>query len=122
MTDGERDFWRRTQTLEEIHLNTIGREDVGYCLGKHPTVVTAVVSYHHCALLTREGFVDIVGETLCGHAYDILVHTVRTGTHDTAQTACAELEVLVERINEIGLVLIVEHGLYFFPCLLVERR
>ena len=80
------------------------------------------MAYNHRALLAREGFQDIVGKALSGHAHDILVHAVGACTHDAAQSAGTKLQVLIECVDEGGLVLCVEHGLYFFSCLFVEGR
>ncbi len=120
LADGEGDLGRGAQALEEVHLDAVGREDVSHALGEHASVVTAVVAYYHRALLAREGFKDVVGEALRGHAHDILVHAVGAGSHDAAQTAGAELQVLVEGVDERRLVVSIEHLLYFTAGLLVE--
>ena len=122
LTDGKRDLRRGTQTLEEIDLDAVSREDVSHTFGKHPAVITAVMTHDHSGLDVGEGFVDVVGKALCGHAHDVLVHTVRACTHNAAQTTRTELQVLVEGIDEGALVLIVEHCLNFLACLLVKGR
>ena len=77
---------------------------------------------HHGALLAGECFQDVVGKALCSHAYDVLVHAVGTGTHDATQATRSELQVAIERVDELRLVLIVKHGLYSLACLFVESR
>ena len=58
-----------------------------------------------------ESLEDVVGKALCGHAYHIFVHTVGAGAHNTAETTCAKLEILIEGLNEVGLVSIIKHRL-----------
>ena len=56
------------------------------------------------ALLARESLQDIVGESLCRHTHDILVHAVGTGTHDTTESTRTKFQVLIESIYEGCLV------------------
>ena len=67
---------------------------------------------YHCWLNVGECTVDVVGEALGSHAHHILVHTVGAGAHDATKTTCTELEVLIECLDEVGLVLVVKHCLY----------
>ena len=99
---GDKGFlWCRTEALEEISLDAIGREDGSYGLSEETGVVTAVVTYHYRkVLLTWESLEDVVSKALCSHTNDILVHAVGTCAHDTAQTTSTELQVLIECINE----------------------
>ena len=121
LTDSEGDLRRGTEALEEISLDAVGGEDGCHGLCEHTSVVAAVVTYDDSEILTAwEGLEDVVGEALCGHAYDVLVHTVGTGSHDTTESTCTKLEVLIEGVDESGLVLCVEHCLYFFTCLLIK--
>ncbi len=60
-----------------------------------------------------EGFLEIVGEALGGGTHGVDVHAVGAGAHDAAQTAGAELELTVEALDELGLILGVEHTLHF---------
>ncbi len=59
-------------------------------------------------------FFKIVGKTLCGGAHCVDVHTVGTGTHDAAKTACTEFEIFIETFDEFCLVVSVEHALNVF--------
>ena len=123
LTDGKRNLGSRTETLEEINLDAIGREDISNGLSKQTSVVAAVVTYYYGNILfSGECLEQIVGKTLCGHAHDVFVHTVCTGTHDAAQSACSELQVLIESVDEVCLVLIVEHCLYCVSSLLIKSR
>ena len=123
LTDSERNLRCRTEALEEISLDAIGREDGSYGLSEETGVVTAVVTYHYRkVLLTWESLEDVVSKALCSHTNDILVHAVGTCAHDTAQTTSTELQVLIECINESRLVLCVEHCLYFFTSFFVKSR
>ena len=73
-------------------------------------------------VLARECLEQIVCKALCGHANDVLVHTVGTHAHDATQTTCSKLQVLIESIDKGGLVLVVEHCLYCVSSLLVKSR
>ena len=69
-------------------------------------------------LLVREGFFEVVSQTLCGHTYGVDIHAVRTDAHDASQAACAEFEVFVEAFREF--VYIVVHQVFdLLFCLLV---
>ena len=76
--------------------------------------------YYGEIVAVGECFEDIVGKTLCGHAYDIFVHAVGSCSHDASESSCSEFEVLVEGVDKVGLVGIVEHGLYCFACLFIK--
>ena len=80
------------------------------------------MSDNHTLSTLGESLVDVVGKTLGGHAYDILVHAVGTRTHDAAESARAKLQVLVEGIHQGRLILIIEHGLHFGLCLSIKKR
>ena len=111
LADSETDFGGRAEALEQVHLNAVGAEDISHTLGKHTSVVTAVVTYHHTLAALRESHVDIIGESLGSHAHNILIHTVGTSTHDAAQTARAEFKALIERVYQRILILVIQHSL-----------
>ena len=117
LADSKTNLRRRTQTLKQIHLDTVGGENIRYRLCEEATVVAAVVPYHNGYLpvlhileavlcLHLQQVVRIALRSLC---YDVLVHTIRTRTHDTAQTARTELQCSVETIHEFCLVLGFHH-------------
>ena len=121
LTDGEGYLRRGAQTLKEIDLDTVGREDVGTSLGKEARVVAAVMAHNHGEVAAAgECLKDIVGKTLGGHAHNVAVHAVGAGSHDAAQSTGAELKVLVEGVDEGGLVGITEHSLHLGTGLLVK--
>ena len=120
LTDGERNFWCGAQTLEKVHLDAISREDIGYGLSKHASVISTIVTNYNRALLSRECFVDIVGKALCGHAHDVLVHTVGAGTHDATQTTSTKLQITIKCIDQISFVRIIQHSLNILTCLLIK--
>ncbi len=114
LTDGEGNFRRGTQALEKISLNAVGREDVSHRFGKQSRVVAAVMTHHHAQVfLAGECLQNVVGKTLCGHTHDVLVHAVRTSTHDATQTTCTKFQILIKRIDQGCLVLCIEHCLHF---------
>ena len=77
-------------------------------------MVAAVVAYDNSEVSAPwEGLEDVVGKALCGSAYDVAVHAVCACAHDAAQAACAELEALVEGIDQRRLVLSVKQCLHF---------
>ena len=98
LADGKADFGSGAEALEEINLYTVSAENICYALSKHTSVIATVVTNDHTLSTFRKSFVNIVGESLSCHANNVFVHTVGTGTHNAAQTACAELQTLVESI------------------------
>ncbi len=123
MTYGKGNFWCGAQALEEIHLYAVGTKDGSYSLGKETSVVAAIVSHYNTQLLTLgEGLNQIVGKSLCGHAHDVLVHSVGSCSHDAAQSTCAEFQILVKGVHQICLVLILHHLADFRFCLFVVVR
>ena len=117
LANGKTNLRRRTQTLKQIHLDTVGGENIRYRLCEQPTVVAAVVPYHNGYLTVLHvleavlclHFQQVVGIALRSLRYDVLVHTIGARTHDTAQTARTELQCSVETIHEFCLVLGFHH-------------
>ena len=66
---------------------------------KKAAIVAAVVSDCHFDFFVWEGFFQVVGQTLCGHAYGVDIHTVGADTHDAAQASCSEFEILIEALG-----------------------
>ena len=111
-TDGEGEFGGGAEVVEEEHLDTVSREDVGHDFGKFAGIVADVVSHGHLDFLeVCESLFQIVGQALGCGTDGIFVHAVCACAHDAAQTARAEFEVLVERLDEVGFIGIVEHSL-----------
>ena len=109
--NGKRYLGRGTQGVEQIDLDTVGREDVGSHLGKTAAVVAAVVTDSHLYLRKiGKCLLQVVGQALRGGTHGVDVHAVGTGTHDAAQTARTKFEILVEGLDEVGLIFVVEHG------------
>ena len=97
MTYGEGQLGGGLEGLEEIYLDTVGREDVCYGLGKVFGVIAHVVTYDYRNLgQVCKGLLEIVGQTLRSGTYGIDIHAVGTGAHDAAQSACTEFKVFVE--------------------------
>ncbi len=117
MTDGKRKLGCGTEAVKQIHLDTVGRENIGYDFGKFAAVVTHIVAYNHLDFrLVDKCLLEIVGQTLCGCTHSVDVHTVCTGTHDAAQTSRAKFKVFVKRLYEFGLVCSVEHTAHLGAC------
>ena len=129
VTDSETNLRSRTERLEQVHLDTVSREDVGYGLCEETTVVTAIVTYHnsHLAVLyvLKTTFTlhleQVVRITLGSLCHNVFVHSVGTYSHDTAQTAGTEFEGTIECVNEFGLVLCVHEGFHLCACLCIKR-
>ena len=129
VTDSKTYLRCRTQALEQIYLDSVGREDVCHGLGEQTSVVTAVMTYHYCyatVLYVLEStfllhFEHVIRITLCRHSNNVLVHTVRTGAHDTAQTAGTELQSAIESIDKLGFVLGFHHCFHLCAGLRVKR-
>ena len=107
LTNGKTYLWGGAEALEQVSLDAVGAEDGCNALGKHATVVAAIVTNNNTLSTFWESLVYVVGKALCGHTYNILVHAVGAYSHDTAQTTGTELQALVEGINQWSLVLIV---------------
>ena len=109
LTDSERDFRSRTETLEQVGVNTVGGEDISHDLREESGIVAAVMTYHHAdLLLAGECLLQVVGETLGSHTHHVFVHAVGADTHDATKTSCTEFEVLVKSVNQIRFVGIVQ--------------
>ena len=123
MTDSKRNFGRWTETLEEIHLDAVGREDVGNGLSKFTSVVAAVMTDNNAEVLaTWECLEDVVGKALSGRTDNVAVHAVRTRSHDTTQTTCTKLKCLIETVDELRLVFCFQHSLHFGLSFGIEHR
>ena len=109
-----------TAGIEEIHLDAVGREDVGGEFGELAGVVAHVVTDSHRDLREiLEAVVEVVGEALGCSAYGVDVHAVGAYAHDSAESAGAEFEVFIECVDELCLVFIVKHSLNSLASLLV---
>ena len=114
MTDGERKLRRGTERVEEIHLDAVGREDVGHDLGEEARVVAHVVTYGNLDFREiLEVLLEIVGQALGSGAHGVDVHAVAAGSHDASQSAGTEFEIAVECIDQLGLVVGFEHAFHF---------
>ena len=121
LTDGKGDFGRRTKALKEVSLDTIGREDSSNTLGKHTTIVAAVMTNDNALATFGEGLVDIIGETLSSHTDDIFIHAVGTWSHNAAESASSKFEAAIEGVNQFRGVFSREHGLDCILSFLVEQ-
>ena len=65
---------------------------------------------NYADLLALESLIEIVGETLGSAADGIDVHAVAACAHLAAEATRAELEILVEGVDERALVTVVEHS------------
>ena len=120
MADGKGALGRGAHLVEEIDLDAVGREDIGHRAGVEIGVVAAVVAHHRADLLPiLEVLLQIIGKSLGCHSDGIDVHTVGACAHNAAQTACSKFKSLVERVNQLRLVWVLHHGLYFLLRLLV---
>ena len=77
--------------------------------------------YHLDLGFVGKCLLEVIGQTLGSCAHGVDVHTVGTGTHDAAQAACAEFEVFIERLYQLGLVGSVEHTAHLGACSFVIR-
>ena len=73
-TDCEREFGSRTETVEEVYMDIVGREYIGNNFGKFAGVVTHVMA--DCNAYLRqvfETFMQIICKALsgCGNCIDI---------------------------------------------------
>ena len=97
----ERKFWCRAQLGEEIHLDTIGREDIGYYLGKILRVVTTVIGNDYLHLLIGIYLFEVVAQSLGILSQGIAVHTIGTNTHDPTYTSCTKFQILMKTFGKL---------------------
>ena len=100
LADGEAQFGRRTQCVEQKNGESVRGENVGDALGEHTRIIAAVMAHGDPDLLAREVLAQVVGKPLCGSAYRVDVHAVGTHAHDAAQAACTEFEVFVKALDK----------------------
>ena len=74
------------------------------------------MTYNHTLSTLGKSLIDVIGKTLSGHTYNVLVHAVGTYAHNTAQTTGTELQTLIEGVNKGSLVLIVQKSLNLCLC------
>ena len=114
LANSKRHFRSRTHVVEQIYLYAICGKNIGRKLGKQAAVVTTVMAYHHSNFFQiLEILVQIIGQALRSCPHRVNVHTVRAYSHDAAQTARSEFQILIERLHQLRLVGIVEHLAYF---------
>ncbi len=56
-----------------------------------------------------EILLQVVGKTLRSATHGVDVHAVAASAHNAAQTTRSKLQIAVERLNEFGLVLGLQH-------------
>ena len=118
--DGVGHLGGRTGAFEKVDLDAVCREDIGNRLGKQAAVVSHIVPHDNLDLLQMgESLLHIIGQTLGGRTHGVDVHAIAAGTHDATQAAGAKLQVFVERLDEVGLVVVLEHSAHLLLCLLV---
>ena len=100
LADGEAQFGRRTQCVEQKNGESVRGENVGDALGEHTRIIAAVMAHGDPDLLAREVLAQVVGKPLCGSAYRVDVHAVGTHAHDAAQAARTEFEVFVKALDK----------------------
>ena len=99
--DGEAQFRRRPERVEQKNLKPVRGENIGHMLGEHARIVAAVVGHGHTHPLAREVLLQVVRKPLRGGAHRIDVHAVGTHAHDAAQAARTEFEVFVETLDKL---------------------
>ena len=100
LADGEAQFGRRTQCVEQKNGESVRGENAGDALGEHTRIIAAVMAHGDPNLLAREVLAQVVGKPLCGSAYRVDVHAVGTHAHDAAQAARTEFEVFVKALDK----------------------
>ena len=117
MTDSKRNFGSRAQVFEKIHLDAVGREDVGRNFSKFPTVVTAVVTDDHTDLRQRGKLsFQVVAQALSSSTHGVNVHPVSAGTHDATQTSGTKFQIFVKCFNQQRFIRSIKHLAYFCLC------
>ena len=102
LADGVTHFGRRTDIVEDIHVDSVGAHHVRGDAGKFLAVVPAVVRNHHGEPLPLHVTEDVVGQALRRHPHRVLVHPVGAHAHNATQATGAEFQVLIEGILEAG--------------------
>ena len=99
-------FRRRTEIVEDEHMQAVGAEYVRCDLGELLGVVAAVIGNADADVVAGRLFKNIVGQPLGRHADSIFVHPVGSDSHDASESSGAELQILVESILEPGRVVV----------------
>src|SRR5215471_7908182 len=98
MTNGERQFRRRTQTIEKKNFYAVCRENICSCLCEKPAVISAVVRNSHFDLLIGKTLLQVICIALCGHANCILVHSIGANAHNSTKASRTELQVFIKSV------------------------
>ena len=119
IADCEREFGCRTQRIKQIDFDSVCHEDSSGSLAEGAAVVAAVVSQRHLYLFASKLLEQIVAKALCGHPHGVDIHSVGASAHNSAQAACAEFQIAVERLNEFILI-VFHHIFHLLLCLFVD--
>ena len=120
LSNGKRNFGSRTQSIEQIYFNTIRRKNIGSDLGKFAAVVPAIVTDSNLYLgQVGKGLFQIIGQSLSSSSHRIDIHTIRSGSHNSTQTTRTKFEILINRLYQIGLIFVIEHGTHSGLCFFV---
>ena len=99
-------FGGRTELIEQVNLEAVRGENIGYTLSKKARIITRIVSHRNLNFLTCKTLFQIVRQTLGCHTYGVLVHTVRAHAHNATQTTGTELQVLIEALGQLLFIVV----------------
>ena len=83
-------------------MDAVGAQHVGGNPGEELGIVAAVVGYADLDVVIRGVLEYVVGKALCRHPDRVLVHPVGAHSHQAAQAARTEIQILVESVLETG--------------------
>ena len=117
VTHSKGKFGRRTKALEKIRLYIASRKHSSRFFSKFCGIVSRIVRDYYSAGDILSASKQILGKTVGCSAYRIYVHTVSSRSHNSAQTASAELKFGKETVLES----LVIHFSYFALSILVDK-
>ena len=80
------------------------------------------MTYNDRNRLTSKTLVQVVGQTLRSGTHSIYVHTIATGTHNTAQATRTKLQIFIEAFYQLRLIVVFQHFLHFGLSLSIKSR
>ncbi len=100
MTNSKTQFRCGAQGFKQINGDAIGCKNIRSNIGESSTVVSAIMCNGYFHIIAKT-FFQVIGITLCGHAYSIFIHAVGTDAHDATQAACTKLKIFIKCICQV---------------------
>ena len=102
LPDGKREFGGGAQCTEQIHVDTVSRENIGHEPGKFRTHPAAVVGNRYANILAGKGCLYVVGQSLRGCPNGVTVHSVGANANNAPKPTRTKFQRTVERVGQFG--------------------